>query len=285
MILFFQIAILKHIIETHDDVITDDAYPPNVRIQVDDDDSDNIPKSHADTIHRTKSQGSIDHHGFNFSLYEREDPGFLIVSAAYPDHVFTIFDVENTHRQIMPVNLAEISEQNLMYQIFHGYFRKKDKGVWLEWSRSRDIDHDAYWHNGTLEKVQVIASGLEIHATRKLIESDQLFTVQMIEGSNFIKFISNERCLTVSGYKNQNRNSYPLLFKHCDDSIEQEFAMISVMKAVCLLGMENLCGIDERDSVQKAEEIVERKKRSMTAQEKCDYCSPGKAFELKNRFK
>lgn len=265
--LFF--ALLKYVkqrkLTYHDeDVIFDDTYPPNVRVLADDDSSDNTKRTPTDTIHNEKSERVIDHHGFNFSLYETTDPGFVITSAAFPDHVFTIFDVENYKRQILPINLAMVSEINLKNQIFHAYFRKRDRGVWFEWERTKDIYMKAYSNDSSeLETAKVIASGLEVHATRRLMQSDQLFMMQKINGSPYFRIKSNGRCLTVADYKNNNRNAYPLIFISCNEDIEQEFSFVSVLKTVCLLGLENLCGRDEQASITTAEDIIRQKVESL----------------------
>lgn len=249
----------------HDeDMIVDDTYPPNIRVLHDDDSSDNVKRTPINTIHNEKSERVIDHHGFNFSLYEKNDPGFVITSAAFPDHVFTIFDVENFKRQTLPVNLAPVNEVNLKNQIFHAYYRKRDHGVWFEWERTKDLYMKAYSHNNSeLDVAKVIASGLEVHATRKLIESDQLFLMEKIPGSPYFRIRSNNRCLTVGDYKNNNRDAFPLIFISCNEDIEQEFAFVSVLKTVCMLGLENLCGRDEQSSITTAEDILRKKLDSL----------------------
>lgn len=264
MLTLLSIILSRNLTHHNQSVIYDNTYPPRTRYLHDDDSSDNIKKTPTNTIHHDKSENMIDHTGFNFSLYESNNPGFVITSAAYPDHVFTIYNVENAKRNILPVNLAPVTEKDLKNQIFHAYFRKKDHGVWFEWERTRDRYMKAYSHDKSeLESAKVIASGLEMHATRKLIESDQLFLMQKVKGSPYFKIKMNNRCLTVASFKNINRNAYPLLFVSCNEDIEQEFSLVSVIKTVCMLGIENLCGRDEQASVTKAQDILRSKIESL----------------------
>lgn len=204
----------------------------------------------------------ISHHGQNFALTEKHDPGFLIVSPAYPDLCFTVFDADTEHRSTYSVNLANASLETLEYQIFHSYYRVVDRGVWFEWVRKLDKHRSVIMEEDDdtgVERIQVIASGLEIHGTKKLIESDQLFKLVGIEGTDFFNIMSNGRCLTAADYKNIERDAVPLFFRPCNDAMEQEFTFVSILKAVCLMGSDTLCAWDDENAMEIAQQNVRRR--------------------------
>ncbi|KAM0677820.1 hypothetical protein BDAP_001671 [Binucleata daphniae] len=201
----------------------------------------------------------ISHHGLNFALNEKHDPGFLVVSPAYPDLCFTVFDADTEHRSTYAINMAQASLETLEYQIFHSYYRVVDRGVWFEWVRKLDKHRDVIMEQDDdtgVERIQVIASGLEIHGTKKLIESDQLFKIIGVDETNFFNIMSNGKCLTMADYRNVERDAYPLFFRPCTGSIEQEFTFVSILKAVCLMGSETLCAWDDEDALEIAEQNV-----------------------------
>lgn len=248
----------RKIFHNNEDITIDDTYPPNVRYRGSEVSSEyDTADIHDSTLHEKVSR-LPDHHGFNFSLYEVQDPGFLIVSAAFPDRAFTIYDTHNPMKRTLLLNLGLATENNLKYQVFHGYYRKKDMGVWFEWQSTTEdqIDTD-------LDVVYVIASGLEMHGTRELLENDLNFFMEEVTGSNFFRIKANHRCLTVGKSYNQARDSWPLVFMTCDGSLEQEFRLVSVMKAACLLGIESMCGGDEQTQITNAEGVVGKKLASL----------------------
>ncbi|KAM0673508.1 hypothetical protein GVAV_003201 [Gurleya vavrai] len=201
----------------------------------------------------------ISHHGLNFALHEKHDPGFLIISPAYPDHCFTVFDADTEHRPFYSVNLALATLETLEYQIFHSYYRLIDRGVWFEWVRKVDKHREIIMEEEDdtgVERIQVIANGLEIHGTKKLIESDQLFKIIGVDGTKFFNIMSNGKCLSVADYKNLERNAVPMFFRICDNSIEQEFTFVSILKAACLMRSETLCTWDDENAIEIAEQTV-----------------------------
>ncbi|KAM0672994.1 hypothetical protein GVAV_003569 [Gurleya vavrai] len=107
-----------------------------------------------------------------------------------------------------------------------------------------------------VERIQVIANGLEIHGTKKLIESDQLFKIIGVDGTKFFNIMSNGKCLSVADYKNLERNAVPMFFRICDNSIEQEFTFVSILKAACLMRSETLCTWDDENAIEIAEQTV-----------------------------
>ncbi|KAM0686658.1 hypothetical protein COBT_002117 [Conglomerata obtusa] len=208
----------------------------------------------------------ISHHGYNFALNEKHDPGFLIVSPAYPDLCFTVFDTDIEYRHVYSINLAPASLETLEYQIFHSYYRVIDRGVWFEWVRKLEKPRALLTkeENDTgIERIQVIANGLEIHGTKALIESDELFKIVRLKGTNLFNIMSNGKCLTVADYKNEARDAIPMFFRMCNESIEQEFTFVSILKAVCLMHSETLCAWDDEMALEIAEATVSKRIKMM----------------------
>ncbi|EJW01601.1 hypothetical protein EDEG_03859 [Edhazardia aedis USNM 41457] len=207
-------------------------------------------------------------------LHESLNPPILIVNQLYGDRALTVYGTHKPITQIFPANLGKVTPELLPFQILRSYYRPSDQGIWFEWTLEKvivdsllnenvNIDESvrlskSFMSNNSLSenKVYLIASGSEIHGTRVLRETDMLMELTKVpDNMRYFNLMKDDTlCLTVGEY-HEARDSYGLLFKPCDMSPSQNFTFVSLMKAVCILGFDNICDNTE-GAIAKAEDIA-----------------------------
>lgn len=173
-------------------------------------------------------------------LFDTQDPALLLVNKMYPTRPLTIYDTENEESINLPVGMSELQEESFPFQLFHSYYEGYLKNFYLQWNGDK--------------KTRVVPEGDYLQARRGQRNVLTGMTAHSIPKSEFIKIMSEGKCLQATEKKSKYRDAYPLKFLKCTDSEYQKFKFVSHIKASCVLGLKECTQL--QSDIFMAEEVI-----------------------------